>query len=73
MFEFYPALIVSLSCLALAVIIGIVIWAGMREARRRKEQKEEALKRRIEELTGQDFVSGVTSVKDLERKYGKKG
>jgi len=71
--NFYPALLTSLSCLLLAVILGIIVWMGMRELQRRKQKREEELKRRIEELTGQNFVKGVTTVQDLERKFGKKG
>ncbi len=69
----YPAVAVSLSCMAIAVLIGILVWAGLRSAERRRREREERLKRRVEELTGQDFVKGFTSVADLERKYGKKG
>ena len=69
----YPALSVSLSCLAIACLIGVVFWIFLHEAKRRKREREEKLKRRVQELTGEDFVKGYTSVNDLERMYGKKG
>jgi len=69
----YPALTVSLSCLVLACLIGVIVWIGLHQLKRRKRQREEELKRRVHELTGQDFVKGYTSVEDLERRYGKKG
>jgi len=67
------AYVLSLSCLALSCLIGVVIWFVVREKKRRKREREESLKRQIRELTGQDFVPGCTSVKDLEHLYGKKG
>jgi hypothetical protein len=67
------AYILSLSCLALGCVIGLVAWTIVREQKRRKREREETLKRRIREYTGQDFVKGHTSVKDLEDLYGKKG
>ncbi len=70
---FYPALTLSLSCLLIAMILGVLVWAGKRALERRRQRREEALKRKILELTGQDFATGLTSVKDLERKYGKRG
>jgi hypothetical protein len=69
----YPAVTVSLACLLIACIIGFLFWSGQRELARRKRKREEDLKRRVKELTGEDFVKGHTSVKDLERLYGKKG
>ena len=69
----FPALTVSLACLAVSCLIGLLILAAVRETRRRKREKEEELKRRVTELTGQDFVKGHTTVKDLEKMYGKKG
>ena len=69
----YPAIIISLSCLALSCVIGVVALIVSREAKRRKQEKEERLKRRVTEMTGQDFVKGHTTVQDLEEKYGKKG
>lgn len=69
----YPAVTISLACLALASIIGFLVWLAANEAKRRKRRREEEIKRRVEELTGRDFVKGYTTVKDLERKFGKKG
>jgi len=67
------ALILSLSCLLLACLIGGAIWWIRREQKRRKRERQEALKRRIQEIAGQDFVVGHTTVKDLEHLYGKRG
>ena len=69
----YYAFRLSLSCLALGCLIGVVAWMIIRERQRRKRQREENFKRRIQEFTGQDFVKGHTTVKDLEDLYGKKG
>jgi hypothetical protein len=69
----YPAVTISLASLAIACVIGIIVWIGKREIDRRKREREERLKRRVLELTGEDFVKGYTSVEDLERTYGKKG
>jgi membrane protein implicated in regulation of membrane protease activity len=69
----YSAYTLSLSCLVLACLVGVVIWMIVREHQRRKRGREEALKRRIQEFTGQKFVTGHTTVEDLEREYGKKG
>jgi len=69
----YPAVLVSLSCLAIACIVGGIFWFAAREAKRRKKEREEKLKERVKELTGEDFVKGYTTVKDLEKLYGKKG
>ena len=69
----YPAVTLSLACLAMAVIIGIIVWMGLRARERRKREHEETIKRQIAEFTGEDFIRGRTTVGDLERKYGKKG
>jgi len=65
--------LVSLSSLALACVIGFLIWTLTYERKRRKRQKEEELKRRIKEITGEDYIPGITNVKDLEDMFGKKG
>lgn len=69
----YRAWLVSLSSLLLACMVGFLFWAFLFERKRRKRRKDEELKRRIKELTGEDYVKGHTTVKDLERMYGKKG
>jgi hypothetical protein len=69
----YPAVTISLASLVIACVIGIIVLIGKREIARRKRERQERLKRRVKELTGQDFVKGYTSVEDLERMYGKKG
>ena len=69
----YPAVTVSLSCLFIAVAIGLIVWFIAYSTKRSKRLKEEALKRRVKELTGEDFVRGHTTVQDLERQYRKKG
>lgn len=69
----YPAVVVSLACLVLSCLIGIVLLMIIRGIKRRKEEREEKLMRQIKDLTGQDYVKGHTTVKDLEERYGKKG
>jgi hypothetical protein len=69
----YSAVWISLSCLAVSCLIGAIVWMAVRDAKRRKKRQEEQLKRRVKEVTGQDFVKGFTTVKDLEEQYGKKG
>jgi len=69
----YPAVTLSLSCLAIAMIIGVIVWMGLRSRERRRREYEEKLKRQIVEFTGDDFIRGHTTVQDLERKFGKKG
>ena len=69
----YPSWTLSLSCLGIACVIGFILWAVLLEKRRRKRHREEDLKRQIKEITGDDWVKGHTTVKDLERRYGRKG
>lgn len=69
----FSAYTLSLSCLLLGCVIGAAIWWIVRGQKRRKREREETLKRRIQEYTSQDFVGGHTTVEDLERLYGKKG
>ncbi len=69
----YPAIGVSLSCLMLAILLGLLLLYFRRDAKKRRKQKEERLRQQVRELTGKDLAQGPATVKDLEKLYGRKG
>jgi hypothetical protein len=54
-------------------MIGLLVWYIKYNTKKRKKMQEERLKQRVKEFTGQDFVKGYTTVRDLEKQYREKG